>query len=227
MEEAIQTGFFKNLEQSLMISLIIPAIDKHEFTQRAVEYAKANAVENIEIIIIDNNSQVPYSLEEYNVDKIIREEKNLGVPKSILRSSEVASGDIIVFIHNDVYIHEYGWDQRISNAFQNDNNLAISGFFGATGVSPDGGRHHSMSNMLGIVGGTGAEIHGSIMQDIAPVSTLDGLCIIFRKDIIKNLELEKLPPHHWYDRIIPLQAIKMGYNVNILENNGQKNYLLL
>jgi glycosyltransferase involved in cell wall biosynthesis len=200
-----------------MISLVIPAIDNHAFMERALSYAVNNATEELDIIIVDNASYRPYALEDYpDVSTIIKVEVNLGVPQSIKKAAAVAKSDVIVFIHDDVYIHEAGWDVRIRKEFDEKSKLGMAGFFGAHTVSDNGGRIGSMSNMLGLVGGTSGDIHGLPLYETYPAAVLDGMCMIFRKSVLDELDFSKLPPHHWYDRIIPLMCIDKGYWVETI-----------
>lgn len=45
-------------------------------------------------------------------------------------------GEVVGFLHSDLYIQEKGWDGRVLNAFT-DPEVAIVGFVGATGLADD------------------------------------------------------------------------------------------
>lgn len=195
-----------------MVSIVIPVIDQHETTYECVHALYTKTYDLPEIIIIDNNSDVPY--EPYLQEKVIRNEKNLGMIKSLQQGVEAASNEIVVHIHNDVLIHEKNWDHKVKEAFNRIEGLAIAGFFGASGVHPNGGRSGSQSQMLGKVWGAGIlknTLDGEVLTGIAPASVLDGLCIIFKRSVALKIGFPVCPPHHWYDRLLPLWYIERGY----------------
>ena len=197
-----------------MISVVIPVIDNHEMTERCIDYLWYHSSGEVEVIIVDNASEISYVSGQTlggSPYTVLRNEENVGVPAAIWQGAEFAHSDVIVFIHNDVYIHEDNWDVRVRNEFDIKPKLGIAGFFGAPGVTQDGGRYMSMSNMLGLVGGSKGELHGLIIDGEHPASVLDGLSMIFRKSVMAELDISQIPQHHWYDRIIPLEIIARGY----------------
>jgi glycosyltransferase involved in cell wall biosynthesis len=196
------------------ISLVIPSIDYHDITHKALSYAQKYADEDIEYIVIDNGSSVPYELNsEY---RIIRNEENIGGPNTIKQALEYANGDIVVIMHNDVLIHEQGWDTKIKDAFERDSKLVIAGFFGAMGIGENGGRIAPMSNMLGKEVGSNWSHHSNHVTDVAAATVLDGLCLIFRKEAWKNIKVPDMAIHHFYDKILPLCAIFSGYHCAVI-----------
>jgi glycosyltransferase involved in cell wall biosynthesis len=192
-----------------MISVIVPVIDAREITQECIEHLSAYAMYNDnEIIVIDNGSDEPFA--DSRVTTLYNKE-NVGMVESLWQGLNAVKHNIVVYIHNDVLIHQLGWDILVKTAFDIVPNLAVAGFFGAKGVYPDGGRIHPESNMLGRKWGVKWDQHGHLQYWISPAATLDGLCMIFNRDIILKEGLPKLPPHHWYDRIIVLDLIRKGY----------------
>src|SRR5437667_2104715 len=57
-------------------------------------------------------------------------EDNLGVTGSYQELYEESHEDILAFLHDDVLIHEHGWDERVLQEFD-DPQIAIAGFGGA------------------------------------------------------------------------------------------------
>lgn len=192
-----------------MITVVIPTIDYHYFTNKALSRAKEHAFYVNEYIVIDNNSDIPYENTWYS---IIRNEENLGGIESIKQALDFAQNDIVLVMHNDVLIHEEKWDRRIIEAFEKDPHLAIAGFFGAKGIFYDGGRLLSESNMLGKEVGTNWSIHGNNQTGISPATVLDGLALVFKRSVWMNIEIPQLALHHFYDKILPLLAISKGYH---------------
>lgn len=94
-----------------MISIIIPVWNLHELTMFCLETLRINSTgSDYEVIIIDNGSNPPYEFSK-NV-KLIRNEENLGFPKAVNQGIEIAQGDWICLLNNDVLVTPY-WIERL------------------------------------------------------------------------------------------------------------------
>lgn len=198
------------------ISVVIPAVDQHAFTEKAVSYLYDNAIspEDVEVIIIDNDSLTPYDQNDYNWNniKVIRNDINPGVYLSYTQGTAETHNNIVLWMHNDVLIHEYGWDARIQKEFKKDPKLGIAGFFGGRLVGADGGRGHPEGNLVGKEWSQNISIHGHLLTDTHPAVVFDSLAMIIRKDIFYAIEVPYVAPHHWFDRIMTLWFISKGYH---------------
>lgn len=203
------------------ISVLLPAVDAHAITEEAVMHLLQHADEpnNVEIIIYDNASQVPYVPATYCdsdwCNKVIvrRNELNVAGYGALLDTMPHFTHDVILWMHNDVLIHEQGWDTRIRHEFEKDSLLGIAGFFGAYGVADNGGRIGSMGNMLGKVWGTPQHMHGQVMTGTYPATVFDALAMIINRPLFNKLDKPKnIPLHHWNDRILPLLFVLQGYH---------------
>lgn len=192
-----------------MISVIIPVINEHEWTGATLGKLYNTAKQKPQVIIVDNGSQPHYK--PFYDELVLRNDVNAGLIGSLAQAVPEASGDILVFMHNDVLLHEAGWDERIQKAFDDDPKLGIAGLFGGKGVYPNGGRLHNGSNMLGKTWGSSWEHHSNHFTGITSAAVLDGMVIIFRKAAVEYHGLPELPPHHWYDRILPLYFIERNW----------------
>ena len=221
----------------MKITIVIPVIDEHHVTKRCLEKIKENSVTDPRIIIIDNNSKEPFidtglanifggdGLTRSNPRcSVIRFLENQGMLGSLKIGLDQCSADeILVYPHNDVLIHEKGWDKRVIDAFEKDPLLGMAGFFGARGVGKDGGRWHSESAMMGKEWGTSYVHHSALSTKVTPAAIFDGLCLIFRvgavykrsdesqDTVLPRVLIPDGPPHHWYDRFLPLEFISRGW----------------
>lgn len=202
------------LNNNKNITVLIPVIEQHDLTARAVEVLEQTRVlPDTDVFIVDNNSLKPYAEDpRFNHTTIFSSNVNLGLVKSLTEMAPKINSDIIVYTHNDVLIHEQGWDKKILDAF-NQYQLGMAGFFGAYGVDKNGGRIGACSNMLGKEWGSHGRYHGALLTSVRSASTLDGLGLIFNTDVLRSIDIPELPPHHWYDRILPLIFIEAGYRV--------------
>lgn len=214
-----------------MLSIVIPVTDKHEFTRKCVGtlYANAKYPEQLDVVIIDNGSERPYRAElDFNVEayageskkqllpRIERNDVNTGYFPSIVQGLLAAKNNIVLTQHNDVLIHEYGYDERILNEFKKDRLLGIAGFFGGRGVAENGGRDFAESNMVGLEWGMPGHLHGHIQKETHPATVFDSLAMIYNKEIFFKVfsqeDIDNMPIHHWPDRIVTLSIIIAGYH---------------
>lgn len=91
------------------VSVITPVWNQMDHTLR---YLYLNRERQAEFIIIDNGStdQTPQLLADWakpygNRLKVITNDRNLGFPIACNQGAEVASGDILLFLNNDVMIY--------------------------------------------------------------------------------------------------------------------------
>jgi hypothetical protein len=206
---------------NLSITLVVPFVNKSEFTIRAVKEACRNATGEVKALVIDNGST------EKELTEVVRSltiasipfntvilKKNEGVLSALENSLIFVGTELLMFMHNDVLVLEKGWDTRVAKAFEDDPKLALAGFFGAPLVGVDGGRGYASSNMQGREWGTPWSVHGAHNERVIPASVLDSLCLIFRTSILDELGIPKdWPPHHWFDRLFCLYFIEHGYRV--------------
>lgn len=88
-----------------MISIVIPAWNKHEMTAECIEAVKAHT-QDFEIVLVDNGSDPPLG------GVAVRNESNLGFPVAVNQGIRAAKGDVIVLLNNDV-ICTPGWAERL------------------------------------------------------------------------------------------------------------------
>jgi glycosyltransferase involved in cell wall biosynthesis len=195
------------------LSIVIPVTDKHELTRKALHAIEYKS-EVMDVIIIDNGSVDPYKL-VYD-ERIIRNDVNIGVFPAVLQGLSAAKNNIVLVMHNDVLIHETDFDARILNEFEKDPLLGIAGFFGGRGVAENGGRDHAESNMQGKEWGMSYHQHSQLLTGTHPAVVFDSLAMIYNKDIFykcfPQTELDKITPHHFFDRIVTLGIVTSGFH---------------
>lgn len=94
-----------------MISIIIPAYNKHEMTQECID-SVVRKTDDYEIVLVDNGSEPPID----NAD--IRNEENLGFPVAVNQGIRASKGDVIVLLNNDVIVTP-DWDVNLLSALGN------------------------------------------------------------------------------------------------------------
>jgi hypothetical protein len=117
-------------------------------------------------------------------------------------------------------VYEKGWDHRMIDAFERDENLAIVGFVGSNEIDMAGGRGlGTTTSFMGRPCRTGntsaAEVHGARTRGIQPAGVLDHCAMIFRLSALRKFPPQETfhTPGHFYDRIICCIAISQGYHL--------------
>lgn len=217
------------------LSVVIPFIDNWDILYNCLYKLAYYTTKRTQLILIDNGSDENYrekikeTIKGSNLRlKYVKNNANVGVLHTFKQGLELAKGDIIVYLHSDVLIHEPGWNERIERAFNADPQLGLAGLFGARGLHPDGGREGSMSHMVGQEWGKcechspAALHHGELMMETKPCVVFDGVGLFFRKSVLEELnDTSDLfdpsrAPHHFYDRIMSLKVLSLGYHMCVI-----------
>lgn len=202
----------------------IPALNQHEMTLKTLSYLKdsVQSVDNVKVVIIDNASYPIYGVDLGNdfpfPVSVLRNNENLGFYYPILQLySANQQEDIIAVMHNDVFIYEYGWDERLRYYFESDPKLGIVGFCGSPEIDILGGRGGgTMCNFRGEQGQL-QEHTGKKIDDLRPALILDSMFMAFRTELIPKLGIdETITPAHFYDKILPMRAVEAGNHVAVL-----------
>jgi glycosyltransferase involved in cell wall biosynthesis len=189
--------------------------------------------DNIERIIIDNGSNPPLTLHE-TLDtgiKMIRNEKNLGVPVGMDQVYRNSTADYLCIVHNDVTMHEKGWDTKIIQIIEEANKVqkvGVAGFFGAKGMGSNDlyRRPYHNTQLMRFTtvcsctrvdkGHRHRQIRdGKLWERIA---VLDGLALICSRAFLDDNDGFDclMSIFHNYDQHTCLQAINLGYQNLVL-----------
>jgi GT2 family glycosyltransferase len=175
--------------------------------------------ETVELLVINNNSQDDtkeflerFVFPHFPDHRIIDNPDNVGVLASMQQIVDNAKGEVIAIIHNDLFILEPFWNERVVREFESDSKLGLAGFLGARRVGGTGGREGTMSNMLE------AEVHGERMQGVSNAIIFDGLALIGRAAMFKQVGGfdQKYMYHHFYDRDISMASFTDGWTNKVI-----------
>lgn len=194
-----------------MLSVVIPVKDIHDATKLCIEHLTAHARGDLDIILVDNASEVNAS-EVFSNLTVVRNSENKGFWPSMLQGIELAQSDYVLMMHNDVFIYETDFDQRIIQEFILNEKLGAVGFFGSRGVDIYGARLFPEGNMLGRRFGTPQTQHGTLLTEDHPAVVFDSLAICINKKVLPLIDPETIPPHHWTDRLICLRIVRSGFH---------------
>ncbi len=122
----------KKKKSEKKVSVIIPVYNQAEYTKRMLASLNPNGKFNLEIIIVDNDSDAEaktvikdYADKNKNV-KVITNEKNLGFPKAVNQGLRIAEGDYAVIANNDIILPE-NWYERMLDLAESKKNIGLVG----------------------------------------------------------------------------------------------------
>lgn len=215
------------------LSVVISVMNQLPLAKSCYREIFKNTVDvNTEFVIIDNESTEPIKQEDFPHAKIVRNEKNIGVYPTFKQGFEVATGDILCFLHSDLVIWEGAWDLRVLREFNNRQRLGLVGFVGSDEIDSNGGRGGgTMSNFRGrdLFGiedsegkaptwkGSPASAHGKTITEYYRGAVVDGCVMIISREAWNQIGYrEDFPPHHFYDRLISTQMLEANFEVGVL-----------
>jgi len=199
------------------LSLCIPIMGQLEDTKSAwgLHVENLGDKENSpELVVINNAPEDKESIKfltdfvfpHFKEHKLINNPENLGVVKSMNQCIKESTGDVIAILHNDVFVFESDWDEKVLKVFENPK-VGLAGFFGAQGTYTNGGRMDAVSNMIE------AEYHGERLTGTRRVGAFDGLSLIGRRTMFEQVGGfdEGYTYHHFYDRDLSLASHFAGW----------------
>lgn len=212
----------------MKMTIMIPFINNLRFAMPAMGSLKYHTSEETEWMVIDNGSTEPVEkyITQYVKPKRLRYqrfEENQGLQLTNKWAYENCETELLCLLHNDVYIYEKDWDQRIIKYFEEIDKLGIAGFFGAQGTLTNGGRVQDVEfpgQMSGLSNAVEAEIHGMKMkQNWRSCAIFDSYAMVLNMDMLRagdGFDM-RYRFHHFYDRDISLESLRRGYK-NIVVN---------
>lgn len=91
-------------KETPLVSVVIPTRNRLVLLQRAIDSINSQTYQNIELIIIDNNSHVPIDLKKISTSfptKILRNNEVISLPRNRNLGANSANGDFICFLDDD------------------------------------------------------------------------------------------------------------------------------
>ena len=213
----------------MKLTVTIPILNCLRYAMPMFGCLKYTTSEESEWLILDNGSteNVEKYITEYARPKRLNYVRNEDNPGLITNNNDAlrrCETELLCLLHNDCFIYEKNWDQRIISYFEQMPDLGIAGFFGAQGCMPNGGRiqYPSKLGSAGFSNMLEAEIHGMRMgpdMPWRPAAIFDSFCMVFRVKMLKECGGfdTRYQYHHFYDRDTGLESIRHGYK-NIVVN---------
>lgn len=120
-----------------LVSVVIPTLNRSTMLTRAIESVCRQTYKNIEIIVIDDNSETPVQLDNYEGRcslTISRNQERLGGAASRNRGAELANGTYISFLDDDDYYFEDKIDFLMGKLLEQPELIAAFGHVKGSGL---------------------------------------------------------------------------------------------
>lgn len=224
----------------MKIAVVVPVINQQELTQKFLDKLRENeGSQKFSLIVVDNGSVPPVrdwlkGLREG--DMVIRNEDNAGLLQSLNQTYSVLknSVDYIFYTHNDVFIHEQGWDDKLIRVLESLPDCGVAGFYGAKQLGhPQIYKipyEQSQLARFECVSGChrmDAAIHGFRPlrggAETEKVAVMDGFSLIVKTELLDKTGGfdRRLPPHHMYDNWVCIASLNEGYNNYVIAMDAE------
>lgn len=223
----------------------IPIMNQPETSQKCLDLINQRQGTRPPVVIVDNGSEPrvrDWLVGLQDGDQVIRNEPNVGVTKALNQIWHVAKdmgADYVINIHNDVYIYEDGWVDKIDRIFESRRglveiepyrNVGVAGFFGAYGIGRADiyrskydftqlARQQPVSGIKCRVAHNQLRLSGR-NREWDYVAVLDGFSLITRVEMLEKVggfDDKLFPIHHNYDNHLCLESINAGYTNVVID----------
>lgn len=210
------------------VALGVLILNQQAMSQQFLDTIRNNeGMAKLPMVLVDNGSNPPvrdWLIGLREGDLVVRNEENIGVMPAMNQVWQILKDttDYIFFPHNDLLIHEKGWDEKLIRILEGLSDCGVAGFYGAKGLGAPNiykipyemsqlARFENVSNCIRM----NPAIHGfrPIRGETEEVAVMDGFSIIVRTELLNKTGGfdRSYPPHHNYDNDICLESMDKGY----------------
>ena len=207
------------------LSVIVTVLGQHELSKLCLSKLVSSSIGKMEIVVMDGGGDFVIAKGDLPDKPInIKVVTDKGGYPNFKFWMENTTGDILLFIHNDIMIEENGFDVLLRYIFEKDNRLGMVGFVGSDEMAENGSRlWGTTSNFLGKTysykdeswTGTPASLHGQRYDGLTQCVVIDGCVMALRRSAWENLKEPNYPPllYYHYDRIMSCRMLEAGYTL--------------
>lgn len=190
------------------IPIVVVLYHREEDTRRMFEQL-ARVTDNYSLIIVNNGFDDPEFIKDLKPLYYIKNEENNGAIKPINQGLDLAEGEYVAVLHNDLLIYDEGWLDHIIAFMERRKDVGLVGFAGRHAINKDG----SYDVNTTLVKMRDYPEYYIPTWRMTEVATIDGLGWVMRN---KGFRLEEsFGMMHFYDLDLSLQHIEAGDKVYV------------
>lgn len=191
-------------------SIIIPVCNNQQLTRDCLDSIAKHTL-NYEVIIVDNGSTPAWS----GIQKIIRNETNLGFPVAVNQGIKAATGEVIVILNNDTIVTPH-WLDYIDEHLKNFDIVGpcTNSISGPQQVPFDSSTDEKYLNSFAKI------FHAKNVGKVRPYHRLVFYCVAIKREVINKIGLldEIFTPGNFEDDDYCMRAVEAGFKLGIVED---------
>lgn len=188
------------------VQIIVPVFHREQDTKLMFEQL-SKVTDNYSLIIVNNGFDDREFLDSLKPLHYIENKENTGAIRPTNQGLEVAEGDYVAVLHNDLLIFDEGWLDHIIEFMERRRDVGLVGLSGRHTINADG----MYDNDTTVAGNRDLPISYKPTWRLTEVATIDGLGWVMRNTGFRLDESFGLM--HFYDLDLSLQYIEAGYRV--------------
>jgi glycosyltransferase involved in cell wall biosynthesis len=188
--------------------IVVPVFHREEDTKLMFKQL-SKVTDNYSVIIVNNGFDDREFLDSLQPLHYIENKENTGAIRPINQGLEVADGEYVAVLHNDLLIFDEGWLDHIIEFMERRRDVGLVGLGGRHTINADG----MYDNDTTVAGNRDLPFSYKPTWRLTEVATIDGLGWVMR-NIGLRLD-ESFGLMHFYDLDLSLQFIDAGYRVYV------------
>jgi len=137
--------------------------------------------------------------------RYLRNDQNLGLIRALNQGAELATGDLLCFLHNDTELRDPRWLERLQGAVASTARIGLAGLYGVQRIRRDG--RYVGRTILHCL-----EEAPTLRTPLAEVAVVDGVCLFVARDVLDAVGGfdEGYGFLHGYDRDLSFAVRELG-----------------
>jgi GT2 family glycosyltransferase len=141
-----------------------------------------------------------------------RNADNVGLIRALNQGRQLASGEVLCFIHNDTEMREPAWLERLEAALGDGRRVGLAGLYGAQRMRRDG-RYVGRTIVHCLEGGP------AMTAPVVEVAAVDGVCLCLQRSLLDEIGGfdEGYGFFHGYDRELSFAVRERGLGCAVVD----------
>ena len=143
--------------------------------------------------------------------RYLRNDQNLGLIRALNQGAELATGDLLCFLHNDTELRDPRWLERLQGAVASTARIGLAGLYGVQRIRRDG--RYVGRTILHCL-----EEAPTLRTPLAEVAVVDGVCLFVARDVLDAVGGfdEGYGFLHGYDRDLSFAVRELGLHCAVV-----------